>query len=120
MARTRTIGPGFAADASLTRSRGRYRASAGSYDGGAAGAIAPQMRAGSVGGIGGVGGILTDFGCYMNYAFCLAGCVWGWAGDQKFGGPVADALGQLCVAQCDVDLVRCQGGMGPEPGIPLV
>ena len=120
MTRTGTIGPGFAADASLTQSRARYRTSAASYGGGTAVGVAPQIRAGGLGGVGGVGGILTDFDCYLNYAFCLAGCVWGWVGDQKFGGPVADALGQLCVAQCDVDLVRCQGGMGPEPGIPLL
>lgn len=120
MARTRTIGPGFAADASLTRSRGIYRAAGGSVGGGTAGALAPQIRAGGFGGVGGIGGIFTDFGCYVNYAICLAGCAWGWVGDQRFGGGVANALGQLCVAQCDVDLVRCQAGMPSEPGIPLV
>jgi hypothetical protein len=115
MARTRNIGPGFVADASLTRSTRPYRAAAGSVgDGG----VVPQIRAGGFGTVGGLGGILTDFGCYMNYAFCIAGCVWSWAGDQKFGGPIADSLGQLCVAQCDVDLVRCQGGLPPDGGIP--
>jgi hypothetical protein len=119
MARTHTVGPGFAADASLTRPGGRYRAAAGSYGGGIEGGVAPQMRGGGYG-VGGFGGLFSDIGCYINYAFCLAGCAWGWAGDQKLGGPVANVLGQLCVSQCDVDLVRCQGGMPPEPGIPLV
>ena len=119
MARTRSIGPGFAADASLTPSMRHYRTMAGSA-GGAAATVIPQIRAGNIGGTGGIGGILTDFDCYLSYAFCLAGCVWSWAGDLKMGGTVANALGQLCVAQCDVDLVRCQGGMGPEPGIPLL
>jgi hypothetical protein len=120
MSRTRTIAPGFTADASLTRSSEHYRASAVSYGGGTAGAVAPQIQAGGFGGVGGLGGIFSDLGCYLNYGFCLAGCAWGWLGDQKFGGRVANALGELCVAQCAVDLARCQAGMPPEPGIPLV
>ncbi len=118
MPRIRTVGPGFTADASLMRPTGNYHATSGSYGDGTAGAVSPQIRAGGLGNIGGLGGILTDFNCYLSYSFCLAGCVWGWLGDQKLGGAVANGLGQLCVAQCQVDLVRCQGGLPPEPGIP--
>ena len=118
MARMRTIGPGFAAEASLMRPSGQYQATAGAYGGETSGGVSPQIRAGGLGSVGGLGGILTDFGCYLNYSFCLAGCVGGWIGDQKFGGAVATSLAQLCIAQCQVDLVRCQGGLPPEPGIP--
>jgi hypothetical protein len=83
-----------------------------------AGSVTPQIGAGGLGTVGGWGSIFTDFGCYTSYAFCIAGCVWDRIKNDQFGAPVADALGQYCVAQCDVDLIRCKGGLPPEPGIP--
>ena len=118
MAARRNIGPGFGAEAALGQSRRHYRA-AGSFAAGSADAVVPQLQGGGFGGFGGLGGIFTDFGCYLNYSFCLAGCVWGWLGDSKnFPAPLAGVLAEKCVLDCQVDLLRCQGGGGPGGGIP--
>ena len=110
--------PGFHAEASLSAANGHYRAGS-SFSAGAADAIVPQLAAGGLsGGVGGLGGIFTDFGCYLNYSFCLMGCAWEWLKWTAVDPALGNSLGSLCVAECDVDLVRCKGGLPPEPGIP--
>jgi hypothetical protein len=111
--------PGFTAEAVLSQTTRHYRTAGTSFDAGRSNAVVPQLAIGTgVGGLGGLGGIFTDFGCYWSYSFCLLGCAFEWVKWEGIDTGVASALAQKCVADCEVDLLRCKGGLPPEPGIP--
>lgn len=114
----RNVGPGFHAEAALSQTMGQYCTAGSSFSDTSADLIVPQRAAGGLSGGIGVGGILTDFGCYLNYSFCLLGCAWEWLKWTAVDPALGNSLGSLCVAECDVDLMRCKGGLPPEPGIP--
>ncbi len=84
------------------------------------GGLSPQLRAGGgFGTHGGFGSFWGDFGCYANYVACALGCAWEWVTWAGVDLPVANSLGGLCMANCDVNLLRCKIGLPPEPGIPI-
>ena len=112
----RNVVPGFRAEASLSQSTRHYRTADSSFEAAVSDGVVPQL-AGSTG-LGGVGGIFTDFGCYWNYSFCLLGCGWEWLRWAGIDAGLAGVLAEKCVLDCEVDLIRCKGGLPPGPGIP--
>jgi hypothetical protein len=119
MALTRNIRPGFVAEAALTPSARPYRTVAGTYAAAADGSVVAQL---STGGdvLGDIIDIFSNFGCYLNYSICLLGCVWEWGKWQGIDATIATTLGQKCALDCEVELLRCKGGLPPGGGIPLV
>jgi hypothetical protein len=117
MPRRRNGLPGFGAEASLTQSTRHYRASAIPVDGAGSHDLVPQLAVGTGSG-GEFGGIFTDFGCYFNYTICLLGCGWEWLRWAGIDPGIANVLAQKCALDCEVDLIRCKGGLPSEPGIP--
>jgi hypothetical protein len=118
MALTRSIGPGFLAEAALTPSARHYRTAAGSSAAGMTGAIVPQLRAG--GGFGDIVDVFVNLGCYLNYGFCLLGCLWEWGKWQGIDPQIGSTLGEKCALDCQVELLRCKGGLPPGGGIPIL